>query len=445
MKALTKIFIVIFFIACICYYFDINVKEIITQLIENKEVSSIINPDSNESEADNSSVTFPENNEEVPAIKEGGAYDEIINFIINQKKERSLIESYRVVDDAIGGALKGRSYATDNAIAAITLINHGTEEANNGALSILEGLSSIQNSDGSWYDFYDTAGKVMKVNGEDYISTDTGNNSLILYAYSYYTIKNKDERFLDAMKKSADYILKKTDNISQGLYDTIVGEDGTRTMRTNVYGYFALRDYALCNINTNYDEYREKLFASYNIMDWIISNCYDNGVFIKGYSGKEKLSGLNLDSQLLGAMTVLSLNQSDKISYEAAQLIEALDKLNKDIGATEGYRIDDSEGNGGYIWGQGTSKASIALLKFNEAERAGGILKNIEEFQNTVSTSLLPRGVPHSSNLDNKIDIVNLESVSSSCWAALAFQCSMDEGINNMFFGDEEYVFSRMR
>jgi hypothetical protein len=62
-----------------------------------------------------------------------------------------------------------------------------------------------------------------------------------------------------------------------------------------------------------------------------------------------------------------------------------------------------------------------------------------------VSKSLIPRGIPYSTNVDNKIDAVNLECVSSSAWGAVSIQCMSDSNINNLLFGKEDYIFEKAK
>lgn len=443
MRVITRLFIIIFFFVCICYYFDIDMKGVLGSMINIIAVRNQENTQKPNETVHTDKPEPPKASESVQDAPNGYSdlYEEIIGFIKNQKKGRNLVESYRVLDKTIGGDLKGRSYIKDNCLAAIALLNHGDTESESIALEILKNLSSVQNGDGSWNDFYDISGEIGKVSGKDYKESDTGYNALALYTYSYYTIMTGDRQFKDTMKKSADFIISRRDEKNGGIYDGAASENGLQSVRTNTYAYFGIREYALAIMPVEYEEYKARIYEADKIASWVLENCMDKQTFIKGYTGKEKVVGLNLDSQLLGAFLINSTNKGEKAGYGIKELDAALSKLYKNISGLKGYAIDNDDKNQGFIWCEGTCKMPLVVLKLDGNDRCSDLLEYIDGYLNLVSKTLVPRGIPYSTNVDNKINMVNLESVSTSAWAAIAIQCSRDEHINNAFLGREEYVF----
>jgi hypothetical protein len=213
MKTLSKIFVIVLVALITCNYLGINIKEQAQSLMakaninifdkgENKDKEEVQNDDNQ-----GSAYMIDENTQKISELK--GLYDEIIKFILEQKKDRKLIENYWVYDDTKYKYIKGTSGIYENAIAAIALLNHGEKETEKEAIDILKNLSLLQNSDGSWYSLYDVSGNIYKREGNDLKSLSTGYNALLLYAYSYYTIFTGEGSFLETMKKSANYILSK--------------------------------------------------------------------------------------------------------------------------------------------------------------------------------------------------------------------------------------------
>lgn len=448
MKVITRLLVVVFVLVSVCYYFDIDMKGVLnsfSNIIASKDLQPPGSGSADINKEDRGIATMPDSTVTETVDEDMDTYNEIIKFLKNQKKEKKLIESYRVLDKTIGGYLKDRSYINDNGIAVIALINNKDDESEGIAVDILKNLKSIQNEDGSWYDFYDTSGQTVKVSGKDYKECNTGNNAVVLYAYSYYTIMTGDRQFNETMKRSAGFILSRMDNKTGCIYDQSVSEKGLRTVKTNIYSYFGIREYALSNAAENYREYKNKLDAADKIGAWVLSDCIDKGTFIKGYSGKDKIISQDLDSQVLGFIFARSIDVEKNMKFESKKLEDVLSKLYKNISSMEGYRMDGESKNNGFIWCEGTGKAAIALLKLENMERARNMLDFIEKYNNIVSKSLSPRGIPYSTNVDNKIDAINLESISSSAWAAIAYQSYSNNQVNSIFMGREEDVFKKTR
>jgi len=449
MKVITKFIIMIFTILCLCHYFEIDIIKTFSAFIEKgkqvqNSIPSIIVSEDNDNNTipgnSTSTVVITENTIEQP-VENKTEYDEIVDFIIGQKKDKKLIESYRMTDKENDPNLKEKSFISDNGLAVIALSSLEAQEARSTAEDILKSLASIQNEDGSWFDFYDTSGQIMKVSGKDYKIANTANNSIVLYAYSYYSIMTGDNQFKDIMKKSADFILSRSDGKNQGLYDYEVSEKGSRTLKSNVYSYFGLREYAMSNMFNDYQEFKDKLDAADSIASFVIDNCIDKGGFIKGYTGKNKDTTSNIDTYILGSLLVKACKQGEKIKYETKDLENLLAKLYKNIGDLEGYRIDADDKNKDYIWCEGTCKIPIVFLKLGNRNRSNDVLGFVSKYDNMIPKDLSPRGVPYSTNFDTKIDMTRLESVSASAWAVMAYRCYSDDNINNFFFGKEEDVF----
>jgi hypothetical protein len=441
MKGVARIMVVLFIAVCLCYYFDVDVKGII-DTITGRENTNNSEPDKGGNDKGTAVIS------QVPSkTYQGGEgiYNEIMNFLINQKKDRKLIESFRVLDKIIGGDLKGRSYIGDDALAVIAMINHNRDGSSEAALDILKNLASIQNKDGSWFDMYDTSGKNVKVSGKDYTKCDTGNNSWVLYAYSYYTMATGDTQFMEVMGKSADFLLSRFDSKTGGVYDQDVSSKGVLSLKGNTYCYFALRDYALLNIKLDYGEYKEKAGTADHIALWIIKNCFDKGIFSKEYSNGKKSTVLDLESQIIGAIFMDASIPGKAGGFEYKDLEASLQNLYKDLSGFKGYRIDNGSKNAGYIWCEGTCMIPIAGCKYGQEKSLEELLGFIGGYQAAVSNSLVPRGVPSSTNVDNKLDKVNLESVRASSWSAIAFQCFSEDEICSRFMGSEEFLFRKLK
>lgn len=468
MRTITKLLIIIFAIFCLCYYYEIDImtafgeffqkdsqakvstsKDIqsetynnIPNTTNNSSVNTNNNTNSNNINTNNgtSTVVIPENKENKP-VEDKTPYKEIVEFLIGQKKDKKLIESYRMADKGTNVSLKGRSFAADNGLAVIALSSTDTEEARGTAEDILKNLASVQNKDGSWYDFYDVSGQTVKVSGKGYTRANTGNNALVLYAYSYYAIMTGDNQFKDIMKKSANFVLSRGDEKTEGLYDYEVGAKGIRTLKGNVYSYFGLREYAMANAFSDYQEFKDKLSAADRVASFVINNCMDKGVFINGYNGKDKDTASNIDTHILGSILARSSKQGEKIKYQSGDFENLLSKLYKNFSGLEGYRIDVSDKNKGFIWCEGTSKVPVAFLKLGNKNRSNDVLGFIEKYKDIVPKSFSIRGIPYSTNVDKNIDMTGSESVSASSWAVIAYKCYYDEHINNILFGREEDVF----
>lgn len=444
MKTIARILALVFFFICVCYYFEIDIKGTLSGIIPGTDnnTSSYSDP---KVAGQRGTVTMTNSGQDISSQAQK-PYEEAIRFIINQKKGKKLVESYGLPVGSAGSYLRGRSYIKDNGMAVIALINCGDEESKSAAYDILKNMSEIQNEDGSWYDLYDTLGQPVKIDGKDYKECDTGYNALMLYAYSCYTILTGDTQFKDVMKSSADFIASRYDGTMGGLYDNEVSANGTRSVRTNTYGYFGLREYAMSNIIfQDYKEYKAVLSQADRIASWVAQNCLDNGMFMKGYSGKDKIPGLNLDAQVLGAMLMNGTDSIEEVKYGSEYIDGALSKLYKQINDLKGYLADDDPKNSGFIWCEGTCKVPIALLKSGDRDGAGNALGFIEGYMDIVPKGSVPRGVPYSTNADPQIYYTDLESVSSSAWAAISFQCYSSDAVNDMFLGREADVFNKVR
>jgi len=442
MKIVARMIVSVLIVVCICYLLDIGVDDVV-YLFKGK--LSYENKEREENEDANRGVAvMPEYGHDIVEEDEG-TYSEIMRFIMDQKEDRKLIESYRVLDKGLGEELKDRSYIRDNGLAVISMLNHNSQESKNAALEILENLSSIQNEDGSWYDYYDISAKTAVANGKEYTQSSTGDNALLLYAYSYHSIVTGDTKFKEVMRKSADFLLSRVDGETGALYDEKADSNNMRTLECNVYGYFALREYAMASMVYDYSIFKDKLLKAQRIADWVAGNCLEEGVFIQGYRGKEKIDGLSLDAQVLGSMLVKGAVMEEKYQYGLKDFESCLTKLYREISGLKGYKIDDNSKNSGYIWCEGTCRAPIAFLKLGSEESSRNVLNSIKGFHDIVSKNLMPRGIPESTNLDSAAGAFGLESVSASAWTTISFQCNSNNSVNKIFFGKEEDVFKRVK
>lgn len=440
MKVAARLLVVVFVFLCACYYLGVDFKNAF-DFISSGDNESKTNIADSQNKVPDTEISSEDN-----TAKEGNqAYDEIIEFLMNQKNGKKLIESFRVLDEEGGESLKGRSNVQDNAASVIALINNRTDITKAAAVDILKNFAVVQNSDGSWFDFYDTSGRTINISGKDYTKCDTGNNALLLYAYSYYTNFTQDTQFKDIMKKSANYIASRDGGKKDGLYDNDTSIKGIKSVRSNTYGYFALREYALSCLSSDYYEYKGKLFESDKIADFVAESCLDRGAFIKSYTGKDKSTILDLDSQILGAMLIKAANYDSSIKYDIKDMDNSLSKLYKSFYNMEGYKLDSDTKNNQYIWCEGTCRVPLALIKLDDMEKSKKVIGYVEKMISSITKSSTPRGVPLSTNVDSKINMPSYESVSSSAWAAITMQCIKDSQIELILFGREEDLFTKYR
>lgn len=441
MKTIGKLLVVVLFISCVFYYLGIDPLSYlgIQNSVENKKdpVRSTEIEDKKPA-ADNVRISNI-------APEYLSAYDQMIKFLLEQKKDRKLFESYSIKDNSAYMELKGRSYIADNALAVVALLNDNNEDTKREALDTLKNLASIQNTDGSWYDFYDILGQTAKVSGKDYMVSGAGSNSLVLYAYSYYTNKTNDRSFMDTMKKSSDFIISKDGGKNEGLYEADISANGVRSVKNNILAYFGLREYAMSNITSNYYEYKAKMSSTDRIAAWVRDNCLDKGAFIKGYTGTIKNMTLDLDTQVLGAVFAKSTKLSDNSGYDLQDLNVSLTKLYKETDGIQGYKIDNDSKNSGYIYVEGTCKVPVALFKFDDNEKSEEVANYIVKMLDSGSSGAAVRGTPYSTNKDSKINMPDCESLSSTAWSSIAFQYLSDSGVSKSFFGNEDDIFNNVK
>ncbi|HBM79814.1 MAG TPA: hypothetical protein DD426_03095 [Clostridiaceae bacterium] len=434
MRKIINVLVVIIFIVCVIYYFGIDFNKVLSGLKPGNN-SSTGNADKTEV-VNNSTVNMPAINTSLNDIKK--VYDILLKFIINQKKDKSLVESFKNGDQN----LNGRSYITDNALSAILLTNEKDQACKDAALDILKNISKIQNSDGSWYDFYDTSGKVAVVSGKEYKQSSTGNNALLLYAYSYYSIAAKDNQFMDVMKKSAGFIKSTWDGKSNMLPENKNTQKGVYTVKSNAYSYFGLSEYALSAILEDYSEYKDKMYLAGKIASWIGSSLKKD-TFITSYDGKNTVNLIDLDSQTLGALVLKASHQDARLKYTSKEYESNLAKLYKKQDTLEGYKINEEAKNSLYIWWEGTCKVPLALTKYGDSKKSIDSASYIKKLFSDSGDTI--KGIPLNSMLDKDKKINKTESISSSAWFGLAYQCMNDSTINSMVFGNEEDTFQHVK
>ena len=447
MKTLSKIFVIVLVALITCNYLGINIKEQAQSLMakaninifdkgESKDEKEIQNDDNQ-----GSAYMIDENTQKISELK--GLYDEIIKFILEQKKDRKLIENYWVYDDTKYKYIKGTSGIYENAIAAIALLNHGEKETEKEAIDILKNLSLLQNSDGSWYSLYDVSGNIYKREGNDLKSLSTGYNALLLYAYSYYTIFTGEGSFLETMKKSANYILSKADPQNGGIIDSIQSDKEIKTTKSNIYAYYALREYAFCNIKRDYLEYKEKSKAADKIAEWIKDSCIGKNTVIKGYTGADKLKYTDIDTFITAAFFVSSLENNINLNYGIEDFKNYISQISKKVGNIQGYGFDIDDKDSNLIWCEGVCKMPIAFFKLGDEKSSSEALSIIRTYQAKAEGNH-KRGIPNSLNTEKNPSFVDLESVSASSWAAISYQILKQKDVNSIFLGKEGEIFKKV-
>lgn len=208
-------------------------------------------------------------------------FNDVVDWLIGMQDETTgLVESYQGPQDEYGNDLfDGKTgWLYDQALSVIVFTEAGEIER---AKDILERLSILQRYDGSWCDGY-----WIDIPRIAEYRKYVGANSWVILAIVHYTLKTRDESYLNEAQRCADWILEQQIiNAADPNYGAIRGgieADGSGaswlSTEYNCSAYRALKNLGILLEDNNYINQ-----ADY-IRDWVVNNVWDNQRFICGYN-----------------------------------------------------------------------------------------------------------------------------------------------------------------